>query len=165
MAKKETVLSVLQEIRDIFKQAETLVAATQSAPRKINDRFLDNGDETITDKLLKVVWVKDPSKVPGLESTMNFASAEKACAGLKYAGKDGWRLPTVEELRSIVDYSRYNPAWDTNVFGGKHNDWYWTSTPCAWDSGAAWCVVSSLGLVSYDGKLSNLYVRPVRSSQ
>lgn len=165
MAKKETVLSVLQEIRDMMKKALTNQVIIPAYPRKINDRFMDNGDGTITDNLLKVIWVKDPSKVPGLENTMKFDAAEKACAGLKYAGKDGWRLPTVEELRSIVDYSRYNPAWDTNVFGGKFDDWYWTSTLCAWDSGAAWCVDSQNGFVGITTKLYTKYVRPVRSSQ
>ena len=168
MVKKrnDTVLSVLQDIRGLLRK--NCGSGTEKAiptPKKTSYRFTDNGDNTVTDNLLGVAWVKDPSKVPGLEDTMDFAAAEKVCAGLRYSGKDGWRLPTVEELRSIVDYSHYNPAWDTNVFGGRYDDWYWTRTSCAWNKGDAWCVLSDCGGVSYGLKGSHGYVRPVRSSQ
>jgi len=167
---KETVLDVLKEVRDLLRNgAGQVIAKPASAvtPRVINDRFTDNGDGTITDNQLKVVWVKDPSVIPELQKTLNFDAAKEACEKLSYAGfNSGWRLPTVEELRSIVDYTCHDPAWDTNVFGGKHDDWYWTSTPCAWNpTGSAWVVYSLNGSVSRNGRSYSNYVRPVRSSQ
>jgi len=33
-----------------------------------------------------------------------------------FGGYSDWRLPTQEELRSIVDYGRYHPAIDTGYF-------------------------------------------------
>jgi hypothetical protein len=170
MGKKETVLDVLKEVRDLLrKEAGQVIAKPASAVtlRVINDRFTDNGDGTITDKQLKVIWVKDPSVIDALKSTMNFDAARSACEKLQYAGfNSGWRMPTVEELRSIVDYTRSEPAWDINVFGGKHDDWYWTSTPCAWDrTGSAWVVTSSYGPVNGSLRSFRNYVRPVRSSQ
>lgn len=174
---KATVLSVLQailmidiEIRDILKQSVKPIMAIPKMPpppRVINDRFTDNGDGTITDKQLKVIWIKDPSVIPELQKAMNFDAAKSACEKLQYAGfNSGWRMPTVEELRSIVDYTRSDPAWDINVFGGKYDNWYWTSTPCAWNlTGAAWCVHSDVGSVDCNFRSSDFYVRPVRSSQ
>jgi hypothetical protein len=153
----------------VRKEAGQVIAKPASAVtlRVINDRFTDNGDGTITDKQLKVIWVKDPSVIDALKSTMNFDAARSACEKLQYAGfNSGWRMPTVEELRSIVDYTRSEPAWDINVFGGKHDDWYWTSTPCAWDrTGSAWVVTSSYGPVNGSLRSFRNYVRPVRSSQ
>lgn len=168
MGKKETALDVLKEVRDLLRGKENVVAATPVIkPRIINDRFTDNGDGTISDKQLKVIWIKDPSVIDALKETMTFDEAQAACEKLSYAGfNSGWRMPTVEELRSIVDYTRSDPAWDTNVFGGKHDDLYWTSTPRTWNpTGSAWVVCSYLGTVSNFDKDGHNYVRPVRSSQ
>ncbi|MDD5387580.1 MAG: DUF1566 domain-containing protein [Sulfuricurvum sp.] len=164
---KETVLDVLKEVRDLLRGQGNVVAPALVIPRVINDRFTDNGDGTISDKQLKVIWVKDPSVIDALKSTMTFDVAKSACDKLSYAGfNSGWRMPTVEELRSIVDYTRNDPAWDINVFGGKHDNWYWTGTPCAWDrTGSAWVVYSGSGDVGSDDRNVHGYVRPVRSSQ
>jgi len=42
-----------------------------------------------------------------------------------------WRLPNIEELKSIVDYNKYDPAIDITFFPDfpkvKHS-YYWSST-------------------------------------
>ncbi|OCC29320.1 PF07603 family protein [Leptospira interrogans serovar Canicola] len=54
------------------------------------------------------------------------------------AGKT-WRLPNINELKSIVDRSQLNPAMDTSVLiaGG---DYYWTSTTTNTNFANAWTV-------------------------
>ena len=164
---KETVLDVLKEVRDLLRGKDAVVSPAQVIkPRVINDRFTDNGDGTITDKQQKLVWIKDPSSIPELKNTMTYSEAESACAKLSFAGfNSGWRMPTLQEEQSIRDYTKYEPAWDKDVFGGKYDNWYWTSTPCAWSTGSAWCVTSGNGSVGSGFRGSNSYVRPVRSSQ
>ncbi|MDP2141329.1 MAG: DUF1566 domain-containing protein [Gammaproteobacteria bacterium] len=78
---------------------------------------------------------------------------------------DGWRLPTVDELQTILDRSRYNPAIDTEKFPDTKSTWYWTSSPCAWDASARWVVYFSYGSVldSYD--YGDACVRACRASQ
>jgi hypothetical protein len=174
MSKKPTVLSLLMEIKNLL-EGKAVVVAPIPQPRVINDRFTDNGDGTITDKENKTLIVKDPSKIPGFDKTLTFKEAKEVCESLSYAGyNNGWRMPTLKEEQSIRDYAKYDPAWNTDVFGGKHDNWYWTSTPCAWNTdeekrslteGSAWCVGSSYGNVGYDGKDLHRYVRPVRSCQ
>ena len=167
MARKPTVLSLLQEIADILKgKPELHGPAPVFSPRVINDRFTDNGDGTITDKQEKVTWLKDPTALKGFESIITWSEAKTACEKLSFAGyNSGWRMPTLKEEQSIRDYTKHNPAWDTNVFAGKHDNWYWTSTECAWNHDAAWCVNSDVGGVNYLGKDDHNYVRPVRSCQ
>jgi hypothetical protein len=88
------------------------------------------------------------------------------CEDLSFAGyHTGWRLPTLKEEQSIRDYTRHDPAWNTDVFSGKYDDWYWTSTECSWNKDAAWCVASFYGSVSSYDKDGYGYVRPVRSCQ
>ena len=164
MAKKPTVLSLLQKIVTLL-EGNTSTVVIPVKPRVINDRFTDNGDGTITDNENKTLIIKDPSAIPGFDKTMTFEEAARDCKGLSYAGYNDWRMPTLKEEQSIRDYTKHDPVWDKKVFGGKHDDWYWTSTPCAWNKDAAWCVTSDYGDVGYDGKGDRYYVRPVRSSQ
>jgi hypothetical protein len=90
---------------------------------------------------------------------VTYAKAEAACAALG----EGWRLPTRQELESILDLSRYNPAIDTARFPDTKSGWYWTSTPCAWSSDRAWCVGFYGGGVGYNHRDSaNALARAVR---
>ncbi len=161
--KEVTVLNLLQRIVEILENKPVLALS----PRVINDRFTDNGDGTITDKEQKVIWVKDATALKGFENTMTWQDVKEKCENLSFAGyNSGWRMPTVEELRSIVDYARHDPAWNTDVFAGKHDNWYWTRTECSWNKDAAWCVCSYYGgVLSSFGKGNRHYVRPVRSCQ
>lgn len=170
---KETVLSVVQELRGIFKEIRDILKGKlemygpipKLQPRVINDRFTDNGDGTITDKENKIDIVKDPSKLPGFDKEMTFQEATEACFKLCFAGSNGWRMPTLKEEQSIRDYTRHEPPWNPDIFGGKHDNWYWTKTECSWNKDAVWCVSS------YDGGVNDFveggrnYVRPVRSCQ
>lgn len=163
---KVTEIGLLQRIVELLEQNSAKPAMKVAAPRQINDRFTDNGDGTIYDKEQKLTWVKDPSKIPGLDKALTFDAAKSACETLAYAGfNGGWRMPTLKEEQSIRDYTKYDPAWNKEVFGGKYDNSYWTSTECAWNKDAAWCVTSLNGNVSYGSKSSHSYVRPVRSSQ
>jgi len=132
-------------------------------------RLKDNGDNTVTDSKTGLQWVKDHAAVPGFAEELTWKDAIKACKELDFAEHKDWRLPTVEELRSIIDYARgakkNEPAIDTKFFPDTKCSWYWTSTPCAFSEGAAWCVSFGGGDVSLDDEDNLEYVRPVRSSQ
>ena len=71
----------------------------------------------------------------------------------------GWRLPTIEELISLVDFSRDNPA--TEEVGIK-SERYWSATVNANYPGGAWYAYFHNGSVNYGSKSYNLYVRAVR---
>lgn len=136
----------------------------------VKTRFIDNGDGTITDTKSGLIWVKNPhTDLPDkFKERMIWKDAIQACKDLNFAGKKDWRLPTVEELRELVDYTRGKgdePAIDTKFFPDTKTNWYWTATPVVWGSGGAWLVSFGSGGVSSNGKGNYGYVRPVRSSQ
>jgi hypothetical protein len=66
-------------------------------------------------------------------------------------GKDGWRLPSKEELLKLY--------W-SNIMPSKKC--YWSSSPYAANSGYAWIVGFLSGLVSNGSKYNGGYVRLVR---
>jgi len=80
-------------------------------------------------------------------------------------GANDWRLPAVEGLRSIVDYSRYNPAIDVNFFPNTSSTWFWSSSPTASGSNDAWLVHFNNGYGSAHYGLSSQAVRLVRGGQ
>ncbi len=93
---------------------------------------------------------------------VNQAKAAEACAELG----DGWRLPTVDELFSLVDRSRHSPAINTDFFPDTKKDWYWTSEPYAANPDVAWIVSFSGGDVcNYNRGSNSACVRAVRPSQ
>lgn len=120
-------------------------------------RFIDNGDGTVTDKETNLTWVK---KDDGKRRT--WEDAKEYCAKFNLSGK-GWRLPTVKELISIVDYDKRGPAIDP-VFTDTEEAYYWSSTPYADDSFSAWIVCFSNGDVDWSYIDFEYYVRPVRQN-
>jgi hypothetical protein len=77
----------------------------------IND-FVDNGDGTVTDLATGLMWSQDDSGV-GMDWEAALAYAE----GSELAGYDDWRLPSVKELQSILDYSKSPNAIDSDDLG------------------------------------------------
>ena len=118
------------------------------------NRFKKLKDGWIRDSLLGVEWG------PSSDEIMNFESAQKYCS------EQGGRLPEVNELHTLANYSQKKPAIDTAFFKDtKTNDWYWTGTEVAGVSSCAWCVDFDDGFVDFFGKDGTFCVRPVRSSQ
>ncbi len=96
-------------------------------------RFIDNRDGTVSDHLTGLVWLKNA----GCFNPALFAAAltdanqlASAACGLSDGSKAGdWRLPNLNELESVVDVSRSNPALPAgNPFTNVSNAIYWSST-------------------------------------
>ncbi|MBW2535075.1 MAG: DUF1566 domain-containing protein, partial [Deltaproteobacteria bacterium] len=51
---------------------------------------------------------------------------------------DDWRLPTIEELASILDYGTHSPTIDTTAFPGTPNSEFWTGSPHQTAENSAW---------------------------
>ena len=122
----------------------------------MNDRFTDNKDGTISDHKTGLIWQRsDDGKV------RNCADANQYCEDLVLGGYSDWRLPRIDELFSIIDYSRYGPAIDP-VFDCRSYD-YWSNTSCVDYPLDAWLVGFYSGLVGANFKTSyNTCVRCVR---
>ena len=91
--------------------------------------------------------------------TEKFVAAVNA-SGL--CGAKDWRLPSHEELLTIVDNNRNNPAIDSKYFPNTIPAFFWTSSPYAVGKGRVWCVSFINGHVYHSFKHPNYAVRLVR---
>ena len=119
------------------------------------ENFVKNEDGTVTDTKNNLIWSAN------LGEDLTFAEAEEKVAELG----NGWRLPTLDELQLIVDRTKCRPAANTELFTDMKLDWYWTSSPCAWNESARWVVGFGYGFVDYLHQYHLACVRAVRASQ
>ena len=113
-------------------------------PRYMKQRNAE-GDHIITrDAANGLEW--DISDFGGKEFT--FDKAQKACAELRTGEHSDWRLPTIQELLTLVDYTRSDPAIDKEYFPNCKPSWYRTSTPYAPLAGYSWIVYFGVGFAS-----------------
>lgn len=114
----------------------------------------DNAANTVKDNNTGLIWQKTAAA-----AKMTWKDALAYCESLS---PKGWRLPNREELRSIVNYEKYNPAVssDFTAVSGK----YWSSTTNDTTLTQAWTVDFTDGAVSAFSKTTTYYVRAVRDT-
>jgi len=61
--------------------------------------YMDNGDGTITDVVTDLMWQRDPGAKVTWEEAMGAASL------VTTGGYTDWRLPTIKELYSLIDFT------------------------------------------------------------
>jgi len=86
-----------------------------------------------------------------------------------------WRLPSINEHQSLIDYGFYMPAlsngtgteqWtEGDVFTGVESEEYWSSTALIYRRMHGWSVAFSFGGISHTEKATLYFVWPVRASQ
>jgi hypothetical protein len=97
-------------------------------------------------------------------SKCNTQAYVAALNAANYCGYSDWRMPSEEELSSIVDFGRVNPSINP-IFSHTRSDLYWSASPYAGFNVIAWNVYFSGGYTGYGNKNVNHYVRAVRAGQ
>jgi len=100
-------------IKTKFVLAITIWALLLSVPVTAGERFTDNGDETVTDRQLGVMWSKTDN-----QGDINWKQAD---LWVKYtfpytleAKYDNWRLPTLAELQSLYLKDKKSKGYETD---------------------------------------------------
>ncbi len=85
-----------------------------------------------------------------------WSEALSGCEGLSYGGRTDWRLPTILELRSIVDTTRGGPAFDSGVFSIQAGSVLLSATSGFDQPNYAWAVRSEAGDMAVQSKSSRV---------
>jgi hypothetical protein len=150
-----------------------------SNPSEFYRGFKDNGDGTVTDNLTGLIWLKDAN----CDGTKTWANALIWANGLydgcaTCGGTDGdcglsdgssagdWRLPNVNELRSLINPAQAGPALPAgHPFTDVSSSDYWTSSTYQGQAAMAWDVHLGGGHLYGFMKTQTPYVWPVRGGQ
>lgn len=97
-------------------------------------------------------------------TTTNWQGAIDRCEALTLGSHSDWRLPNLNELKSIVDRSKVNLAIKDG-FINTSSSRYWSSTTNEGSRFFAWVVRFDFGGVSRYTRGSKLFVRCVRAGQ
>jgi len=90
---------------------------------------------------------------------MPWEEAQQWCRELREGGHDDWRLPTIRELITLVNYEKLLPACD---LPDTAPDGYWSASTLVDSPDIAWVVVFSSGNVGFLDKTTDIYARAVR---
>ena len=172
-----------------------LLLCAGTALGQAEHRFIDNGDGTISDRKTGLMWEKktgeaggpsNPGDVHDVNNRYTWSASGKngdgtaftvflrtlnGCGTTCFAGNCDWRLPSIHELKEIVDHSapgcgKRTAACINPIFaptGPMQQRFYWSGTSDADEPGDARGVVFRFGLGEHFVKTFDLYVRAVRS--
>ena len=121
---------------------QTLPAAT---------RFIvltNMNSEAVLDRETGLVWEQSPS-----QAASNWFLASIHCVQLSNGGRKGWRLPSIEDLASLIDPTQINPSLPSgHPFSNVLGTVYWSATTRAVNTAGAWRVDFYTAVVGFDDK-------------
>ncbi|MDA3909070.1 MAG: DUF1566 domain-containing protein [Sulfurimonas sp.] len=118
-------------------------------------------ERVFVDKSTSLIW-QDHQDNKGLSIT--YYQSEDYCANLVIGKYSNFRIPTLVELQSIVDYKKYNPAIKKG-FDYVSDEYYWTTTPFADDKKIVWLINFKKGERTVKDMHYDRHIRCVQSSK
>jgi len=133
----------------------------QTLPASTRFIVLTNmNSEAVLDRETGLVWEQSPSNGP-----TSWYLAGIACIDLTKGGRDGWRLPTIQELKSLVDHTQSPVLPSGHPFSNVQSDVYWSATSFSTSTSYAYDVNFSDGSRGYESKGHSKYFWCVRGGQ
>ena len=85
--------------------------------------FAQTGPAAVTDFVHNLQWT-------ATDASGTWGELLNYCEDLVLDGQDDWRLPSIKELWTLVDYSRTGPATYIPEFADTSSGWYFSASQC-----------------------------------
>jgi hypothetical protein len=167
----------IHEFREKIESKDKTHVSTQIVPATLRilaeDRFVDNRNGTVTDRQTNLMWIKNGWRLDFF-SAVTWWDARKKCDRFRHGGYADWRLPTIEEWRSLIDVNHQSPALvEPNPFVNiiTHLP-YWSITEFTYDKNHTCeeeCLFHSYTVMLYSGNILHqkksvrAFILPVRN--
>jgi hypothetical protein len=120
-----------------------------------------NATELIKDESTSLLW---QDNVDSKELAINYYEAQEYCSKLAVGSQKDFRIPTLGELQTLVDYKRFKPAM-LDGFTSVANEVYWSSTPFVDDADKVWAINFRDGKTDIIAKSYDRHVRCVKNTK
>lgn len=168
------------------KPVQIILPAPEPANERRIGRFIDHGDGTITDTETGLMWKRCLEGLSGVNceegkvEKYTWHEAVKRFKNVEYAGYADWRLPTIDELKTLVHCSKgvrnkkngrckegsESPMINQQAFPNAEAAYFvWSGSALDFYSDNAWFVNFGYGYSNYDSRVSCYAVRLVRGGQ
>jgi hypothetical protein len=137
-----------------------IAAACTNVPKTFKKQHLTLTKEGALDKTSGLLW--HSLDATDKKAKYSYERALEMCENLTLHGRI-WRLPSSEELYSIVDTTFLRPSVDMKYFGPMMHRYYWSSDSL--NSQEAYAVGFKLGSVATVSKKEEAYVRCVSDTE
>lgn len=132
-------------------------------------RFTDPGDGTLIDASTGLTWKRcsegqtwDGATCTGSASKHDWQEALDRAEGATDAGHDDWRVPSLDQLASLIDKACAHPAIDLATFPDTPAAVFWSSTGDATNPDYGWYIHFNDGHGAKGYKSRGAHVRLVR---
>lgn len=128
------------------------------------------GDGTVSDTRNGLMWKQcaegqSGSTCTGSATAYAWSAALTQAANAVFAGYSDWRLPNVNELASLIEDCRTDPAINDALFPATPSANFWSGSPFIYYPNIAWVVNAGYGFIGNDYRNSASRVRLVRGGQ
>lgn len=104
----------MKKLLFIFSIVFMLINNVYAEERSADGRYINMGDGIIQDTKTRLMWTQKDSYVD-LGKSLNWNESLEYVRNLSYGGYEDWRIPTLQELKTIYEPSKLSK----DIFGGK----------------------------------------------